>query len=124
MNYLKILLVLVFVALAVFACSTRKPTRSGIVIADSSSYEATIYRQNCAICHGREASGKKVDGKLIPSLRFGKAAAKTEEELYSQIANGKLPMPAFKDQLTEKELRRMAKFVMSDLQGRKSAADE
>ena len=118
MNFLKIFTVGVFIAFTVFACTESKKGRRGIVIEKSSAYEASIYRQNCAICHGKEAYGKMVDGKLVPSLRFGNAAKKTEEEIYQQIAHGKLPMPSFKDQLTKKEMRRMVNFIIRDLQGR------
>lgn len=105
-----------FSALAVFACSNGKAKINEFVIADSKSYEASMFRQNCAICHGQEANGKEMNGVLIPSLRYGDAAKKTEEEIYQQIKEGKLPMPAFKNQLTEEEIRRMVKFVRRDLQ--------
>ena len=114
----KLLIIVLFVAFFVFACTGKKSIRDGIVIADSSSYEASLYRQNCAICHGTEAYGKMVDGTMVPSLRFGDAAKKTEEEIYQQIAHGKLPMPSFDNQLTEKEMRRMVKFIVRDLQAR------
>lgn len=116
---LKALTVLLFAVLTIAACvSTNPKTRSGIVIAESKSYEASLFRQNCAICHGQEGNGKEVDGRLIPSLRYGEAAKKTEEEIYLQIKEGKLPMPAFKNQLSEKEIRGMVNFVMYDLQAR------
>lgn len=114
----KIAIICFFIAFAVFACSNDKAYRREFVIADSKSYEASIFRQNCAICHGAEANGREVDGKFVPSLRYGEAAGKTEEEIYLQIKEGKLPMPAFKKQLTEEEIRRMVKFVRSDLQGK------
>ena len=107
-----------FAAFAVFACSSGKAKRNNFVIADSKSYEASIFRQNCAICHGQEANGKEMDGRTIPSLRYGAAAAKSEEEIYLQIKEGKLPMPSFKNQLTEEEIRKMVQFVLRDLQGR------
>jgi mono/diheme cytochrome c family protein len=118
MNFLKITIACLFAALAIFACSSGKATRREFVVADSKSYEASIFRQNCAICHGAEANGREVDGKLVPSLRYGEAAAKSEEEIYLQIKEGKLPMPAFKNQLTEEEIRKMVKFVRRDLQGK------
>ncbi len=123
MKYLKCFTVGLFAALAIFACSTGKAGRSGIIIADSKSYEASLFRQNCAICHGQEANGKEMDGRQIPSLRYGEAETKTEEEIYLQIKEGKLPMPAFKNQLTEEEIRRMVKFIRRDLQG-KSETDK
>lgn len=115
---LKLIVALIFVAFTVFACSAGKPKRNEFVIADSKSYEASLFRQNCAVCHGNEGNGKEIDGKLVPSLRYGDAAKKSEEEIYRQIKEGKLPMPAFKNQLSEKEMRQMAQFIQRDLQGR------
>lgn len=100
------------------ACTKQKESREGIVIADSDKYEASIYRQNCAICHGHEAFGKNVNNQPVPSLRFGEAAKKSREEIYQQIKHGKLPMPSFENQLTETEINQMVDFVMYDLQGR------
>lgn len=119
--WLKILVLAVFAMFSAgIACSPQKSEYKGVLIAGNDSYEASIYRQNCAICHGKEALGKEVDGKLVPSLRFGDAAKRTDEEIYQQIANGKLPMPSFKGQLTEEEIRRMVVFVRKDLQGRET----
>lgn len=116
---LKLFIVFLFAALFVAACvSSETKRRPGIVIAESKSYEASLFRQNCAICHGQEANGKEVNGVMTPSLRYGDAATKTEEEIYQQIKEGKLPMPAFKNQLSEKEIRGMVSFIMYDLQGR------
>lgn len=119
MKFLKIFVVSLFVALCALACAETKSKRaSGIVIAESKSYEASLYRQNCAICHGAEAYGKEMDGKFVPSLRFGDIENKSEQEIYEQIAHGKLPMPAFKNQLTEDEIQKMVKFIRHDLQGK------
>lgn len=118
MQFVKFTIVCTAITFSIFACSDGKTVRNGITIADSKSYEASLFRQNCAICHGQEANGKEMDGQLIPSLRYGDAANKTEEEIYLQIKEGKLPMPAFKNQLTEEEIRRMVKFIRVDLQGK------
>ncbi len=113
----KIAILVSFIAAAI-ACNPAAPPRRSFVIAESKSYEASLFRQNCAICHGQEANGKEIDGKLIPSLRYGEAAKKSEAEIYDQIANGKLPMPSFKNQLTEDEIKKMVKFIRRDLQGK------
>lgn len=116
---IKLSIISSFIGLLTVACMQNAPApRSGVIIAESKSYEASLFRQNCAICHGAEGNGKQMDGRLIPSLRFGDAAKKSEEEIYLQIRDGKLPMPAFKNQLSEKELRQMTLFVIKDLQGR------
>ncbi len=109
--------VLVFLMSAA-ACKKTESSPVGIVIADSKAYEATIFRQNCAICHGHEANGKEMNGALIPSLRYGEAAKKSEKEIYDQIKFGKLPMPSFQNQLSEEEIQRMVKFIRHDLQGK------
>ena len=116
---LKVVIFFTFVVFVFLACSNPKSYRKEFVIADSKSYEASLFRQNCAICHGQEANGKELaDGKLVPSLRYGEAAKKSEAEIYEQIKNGKLPMPSFKNQLSEDEINKMVKFVIHDLQGR------
>lgn len=121
---LKIFAVLVFITFAVVACTTTESSGTAFIIAESDSYEASVFRQNCAVCHGKEAFGKESNGTMVPSLRYGEAAKKSEEEIYYQIKHGKLPMPGFKNQLTEKEIRRMVRFVMEDLQGRQKEQGE
>ncbi len=120
----KMCVFLLFISLGVFACTEQKTSRDGIVIADSKKYETSIYRQNCAICHGAEANGNVFDGKPVPSLRFGDAKKKTREEIYQQIKHGKLPMPAFENQLTDTEINKMVDFVMYDLQARNRETNE
>jgi mono/diheme cytochrome c family protein len=115
---LKAALTFLFIVFLIAACVEKKFKRAGVVIAESKSYEASLYRQNCAVCHGTEAYGKEVNGKFVPSLRFGDVEKKSEQEIYEQIAHGKLPMPAFKNQLTEDEIQKMVIFIRRDLQGK------
>ena len=112
---LKFFVIVLFVVFAVLACSIGK-AKHGIIIADNKSYEASLFRQNCAICHGAEAEGKEMDGRVIPSLRRGETAQKSEREIYNQIYNGGNGMLPFKGQLSENEIQRMVKFVKYDLQ--------
>ena len=114
---LKIFVIVLFVVFAVIACSTGK-AKNGIIIANDKSYEASIFRQNCAICHGAEAEGRQMDGRVIPSLRRGETAQKSEREIYNQIYNGGNGMLPFKGQLSENEIQRMVKFVKYDLQAK------
>jgi len=118
MKYLKIAVIFIFIAFAVFACASKTSKRKDFNIAESKSYEASLFRQNCAICHGSEANGKEMEDGIIPSLRYGVAATKSEEEIYQQIKEGKDAMPPFKNQLTEEEIQKMVNFVRRDLQGR------
>lgn len=118
MRYLKVFVVLLFAAFLAAACMSSASPEKGVIIADDKSYEASLFRQNCAVCHGREAEGKDMDGKLIPSLRRGDVESKSEAEIYNQIYNGGNGMVPFKGQLSENEIQRMVKFVKHDLQGK------
>ncbi len=96
-----------------------KSEASKFVIATSKSYETSIYRQNCLICHGPEGEGRTLaDGRIVPSLRRGNFKAVTTEAIYKQIAEGGNGMTPFNKVLTERELRMMAEFVQRDLRGK------
>ena len=116
MSYIKLATAVVFVAAAALthACASGKPKQ--YMITDNKTYEASLFRQNCAICHGPEAEGKTLDnGTKVPSLREGEFKKKTESEIYEQIANGGNGMTPFRNQLTERELNMMAGFVYHNL---------
>ncbi len=115
MFHIKLLVTLIFFAMVAMAsCFASKPTR--FVIADSKSYEASIFRQHCSICHGPEGEGKTLDdGTKVPSLREGEFKFKSESEIYKQISDGGNGMSPFRDLLTARELKLMAGFVHNDL---------
>lgn len=116
MPRLKLLITLLFAAIPVVACLDSSPKK--FVIADSKAYEASLFRQHCAICHGPEGEGRTLDdGTIVPSLRSGEFKMKSEGEIYKQIAEGGNGMLPFRNQLTERELRLMTDFVKRDLRG-------
>ena len=116
MFWFKLLISLIFASIGVSACFNSKPTR--YIIADSKSYETSLFRQHCAICHGAEADGKTLeDGTVVPSLRSGDFKAKTEAAIFKQISEGGSGMLPFRGQLTERELRLLTEFVRRDLRG-------
>ena len=107
---LKFIIIFIFIVAAMASCLSSKPRK--YIIADSKAYEASLFRQDCAVCHGPEGEGKTLDdGKVIPNMREGELKFKTEAEIYKQIAEGGNGMTPFRDQLTERELNLMAKFV-------------
>lgn len=109
----KLSILLVFAIFAA-ACLNSKPVRYSIQ--NSKAYEASIFRQNCMICHGPEGEGKKLDdGRVIPNIRDGEHKYKTAEEIYNHIANGGNGMVPFRGQLSEREIRMMVDFVIKDL---------
>jgi len=114
MKYLKIVLVVSFAIFAACFSGQKKP----YVIAESKSYEASLFRQNCAICHGPEGNGRTLDSGLkVPSLREGQFKMQTEDAIANQINNGGNGMAPFRNTLTQREINMMADFVYHDLRG-------
>ena len=86
------------------------------VISESKSYEASLFRQNCAICHGPEGEGKTLsDGRQVPNLREGEFKYKTDYAIYRHISEGGNGMVPFRGQLTEREISLMVRFVQDEL---------
>ncbi len=109
----KLSILLIFVVVAV-ACLNSKSARYSIQT--SKAYEASLFRQNCAICHGPEAEGKTLaDGRVIPNIRDGEHKYKTAEAIRDHIANGGNGMVPFRDQLTAREIDMLVNFVINDL---------
>lgn len=115
-NRVKAFAVLICAIFGITACF--KSGEKKFVIATSKTYETSIYRQQCLICHGPEGEGRTLDdGRVVPSLRSGQFKAVTTDAIYKQIADGGNGMTPFRTQLTERELRLMAEFVQRDLRG-------
>lgn len=107
---------IVFSITACFETASEKP--KGFVIADSKKYEASLFRQSCAICHGPEGHGKTLeDGTQVPSLREGEFKMTTKALIHKQISEGGNGMPPFRGQLTGREIDLMTEFVYKDLRG-------
>lgn len=114
MQTLKLIIILVCVSGIAASCYSSKPTR--YVIADSKTYEASLFRQNCTICHGPEAEGKTLgDGRIIPNLREGAFKYKTDEQIYHHISEGGNGMVPFRNMLTKREIDMLVNFVQNDL---------
>ena len=111
---LKIVLSILFALAAITTCTNSKPARYSI--ADSKTYEASLFRQNCSICHGPEAEGKILDdGRVVPNLRQGEFKYKTDDQIYSHISDGGNGMVPFRNQLTRREIEMLVRFVQNDL---------
>lgn len=106
---------LLAIAAAVLVACTR-PGPKRYVIAESKSYEASLFRQNCAICHGPEGEGRTLsDGSVVPNLRQGEFKYKTDAQIYQHISEGGNGMVPFRNRFTEREMRQMVEFVQRDL---------
>ena len=95
----KLTIIFILAAVAIAACGSSQPERFSI--AASPGYESSLFRQNCAICHGPEGDGKTLDdGTLVPSLRVGEFKKKGETDIYNQISEGGNGMTPFRTQLS------------------------
>ena len=70
----------------------------------------TVFADNCAGCHGSLGTGGNggPDLTTIPT-------AKQQAAVVEQVRNGGGGMPAFKDQLTEKQIRDVATYVTKEI---------
>ncbi|HQU93328.1 MAG TPA: cytochrome c [Pyrinomonadaceae bacterium] len=110
----KLTVIFVFAVITIAACGSSEPARFSI--AAGTGYETSLFRQNCAICHGPEGDGKTLDdGTVVPSLRAGEFKKKTEADIYNQISEGGNGMTPFRTQLTEREMRLLTDLVHNKL---------
>jgi len=114
----KVFAIIVFATIATVACFDPGPQIYSI--AQSKEFEASLFRQNCAICHGPEGDGKTLDdGTVVPSLRRGEFKFRTETEIYNQIANGGNGMSPFRGQLSDREIKLLTGLVHDKLRNQK-----
>lgn len=103
----------------VVACAERESLPPSSPKADTTG---TFFKQNCAVCHGANGEGQMIGSGRVPSLRDGRAAAATDEELYAQIAHGGNGMPPFKYQLGDKQIKRLVDYIRREFQGKSGVA--
>jgi len=81
-----------------------------------------LYADNCAKCHKDDGTGGKVtvDGKEIDAdnLTDKKRVALSDDKIAKTIKDGLEDdgMPAFKDKLTEDQIKEIIRYVRQDLQ--------
>lgn len=70
------------------------------------------YLENCARCHGEFGEGRL---KGIPFTK-GHALSHSEEEFIETVTNGKKKMPSFRDELSDREIKWIVRYVRKVLQ--------
>lgn len=117
----KVVAIIIITAALIFqffaACRSDRTT--AYKLEDDKSYEASLFRQHCSICHGTDGNGKILeDGTKVPSLRTGPFKFNSEAEIEHQISEGGHGMTPFRTQLTEREIRLLTDFVRNKLRAR------
>ena len=74
---------------------------------------AGLYRSNCTICHGSDASGNTVLGKKfkVRDLKSPEVQKATDAELFDLISKGKKPMPAFSGRLQDDQIHEVISYL-------------
>ena len=99
---------------------TAQPTATA---ADESAAAKTIYLETCVGCHRENGEGGEAEfeGRKIkvPNFKSKGAMNASDEKLYKYIANGEDgEMPAFKDKLTEEQMKNLVKFIRLEFQNK------
>lgn len=81
-----------------------------------------MYKQNCASCHRDAGTGGKItiDGKPLnpKDLTSERMKNRSDKKLFEDISEGAPDdgMPAFKEQLTESQIKETIRFIRAELQ--------
>ena len=70
--------------------------------------------KNCALCHNADSDEKKIGPGLKGLYARGTmqdGTKVTDESITDRILNGKAPMPPYKDQLTDAEVKQLVAYL-------------
>lgn len=141
MKIVKLSLVISALAMFIFACSENKPVNSTTANTNQPAAKTNtaattqptapldelaaarkIYSDKCVKCHKEDGTGGKVtiEGKTINADNFttDKMAGMADEKYLDYIKNG-VPdegMPAFKNQLSDEQIKDVVKFIRKEFQ--------
>ncbi len=136
MKFIKSVFILTAITVFIIACGETKTINTNvpantIVVAninaqptaapDEFARSREIYAESCAKCHGAGGAGGEglFEGKKVkvPSYQSKAAMNASDDKLYDYIANGEEnEMPAFKNDLTETEMRNLVRFIRKEFQ--------
>jgi cytochrome c len=84
-------------------------------MSDAATHGKATFDTKCAICHNADSTEKKI-GPGLKGLyargTFTDGTTKvTDESVTDRINNGKIPMPPFKDQLTQDQVKEVVEYL-------------
>jgi mono/diheme cytochrome c family protein len=88
----------------------RKPRRP----ARPAARVGSLFRENCARCHGRDGTGRTLMGEMmnVPNFTYAWWQETTgDERLINSITRGRRQMPAFGEKLSRSEVRSLVAYV-------------
>ena len=72
-----------------------------------------LWGQHCASCHGKDGSGNTTMGKKLGVKDYTKSQSFSDAEAANVIKNGKGKMKAYKDKLSDADVRALVAWVRS-----------
>lgn len=83
---------------------------SGVYSLENAAY---VYKMRCSACHGRDGKANTAMGKKfgIMSYQAPEVTKMSDAQLIDIITNGKNKMPAFKDKITDEQIRELVKYI-------------
>lgn len=74
---------------------------------------ADIFKSKCAMCHGADGQAATGMGKMmkIPSFRSPDLVKAPESQLIDATKDGKGKMPAYKDKLSDAQIRAVVAYI-------------
>jgi len=79
----------------------------GMFAADASA----LWGQHCASCHGKDGSGNTAMGKKLGLKNYSKDQGFSDAEAANVIKNGKGKMKAYKDKLSDADVKALVAYV-------------
>jgi len=74
---------------------------------------ASLFKSNCAACHGPDGSGNTAIGKSMHMRALGSADVQkmSDKELTATISDGKGAMPSYKDRLSGAQIKDLVSYI-------------
>jgi len=81
--------------------------------AESVAQGKDLFTINCAMCHGQNGLGDTPAGKAMkaPSFKDPAVIKVSDAELIAAVTKGKNKMPAYKDKLTDAQIKAVVAYV-------------
>ena len=73
----------------------------------------TLWAQHCASCHGKDGSGSTAMGKKLGVKDYTKEQGFSDAEAANVIKSGKGKMKAYKDKLSDADVKALVAYVRS-----------
>jgi mono/diheme cytochrome c family protein len=74
---------------------------------------SALWGQHCASCHGKDGSGNTAMGKKLAVKDYSKDQGFSDAEAANVIKNGKGKMKAYKDKLSDADVKALVAYVRS-----------